>query len=255
MAGARGQRRRSRRSERGAAAALRPLRPRSRAASASPRAAGAGPPPRHGERDAAVGRAASADPGELAAAERQPRAARPRPLQQVSGAMRPPRPGPGRADPCGRDGRAPLLGEQRFPALGGAPGPLPPRALFPPAAGGPRGAAGAVGQRVGQGRGPPLRAAALPSPSLASENFASGDGERERCGGQVLCAPTRSSPALTPRLLLSEGLRTREALGGPRYRPGRQGGIQSQGRGNGVTDGMADTQLLASPQQINVLIM
>lgn len=41
------------------------------------------PRPRHGERDA-VRRAAGADPGELAAAERQPGAARPRPLLQVS---------------------------------------------------------------------------------------------------------------------------------------------------------------------------
>lgn len=31
--------------------------------------------------------------------------------------------------------------------------------------------------------------------------------------------------------------------------------VASQGRGNGVPGGVADTQLLASPQQINVSIM
>lgn len=150
MAGARGQRRRSRRSERGAAAALRPLRPRSRAASASPRAAGAGPPPRHGERDAAVGRAASADPGELAAAERQPRAARPRPLQQVSGAMRPPHPGPaaptraGGMDGLRSSGRNASLRLAGLPAAP-APGPLPSRGWRPAGSRRCRGAAGGAG--------------------------------------------------------------------------------------------------------------
>lgn len=47
----------------------------------------------------------------------------------------------------------------------------------------------------------------------------------------------------------------REVLCSPRHRPGQRGGTQSQGRGNGVPGGMADTQLLASPKQVNVSIM
>lgn len=195
MAGARGQRRRSRRSERGAAAALRPLRPRSRAASASPRAAGAGPPPRHGERDAAVGRAASADPGELAAAERQPRAARPRPLQQVSGAMRPSHPGPaaptraGGMDGLRSSGRNASLRLAGLPARS-RPGPSPLPRLA--ARGEPQ-----VPWGSGWGRAGGLRSAllpCLPRPSPVRTLPAETESERDAAGRFCALLPADPLP-------------------------------------------------------------
>lgn len=126
------------------------------------------PPPRHGERDAAIGQAASADPGELAAAERQPRAARPRPLHQVSGAA-----GTG--------------GGHRHPSPGRPPGPTPAGC----------GGVGVDGlrfwERNAPGRLPPLpgpgslRAAARPSPS---ENFVSGRWRARGSGSGAACPPS-----------------------------------------------------------------
>lgn len=142
-------------------------RPSERAEPRSQRRA-AGQGPRHGERSAAVGRAESADPGELAAAERQPRAARPRPLHQVSGAMRPPAPRsrqPARPHrPAGGMDGLGFLERNASLRLAMAPGRLPSAGLSAVAD-------GPWGSGVGQGWAP-LRAAALPSPSCASDNFA-----------------------------------------------------------------------------------
>lgn len=138
--------------------------------------------------------------------------------------MRPPtprsRPPIRPADPRGRDGRAPLLGEKRSLCSAMAPAGSPSLASLPSRgwrSAGSRSHSAAQpqvpwGSGVGQGWAP-LPAAALPFSSFTSDKFATRRRKVRGERGRVLFLSARESPALSPRLLLFEGLCVLLALG------------------------------------------